>query len=150
MITQTISTDLITAMKAREALTVEVLRGVKSSFTNELVAKGMKPTDQLEDEAALAVLRREVKKRKEAGDAFRTAGRAELAEKEDAELAILSAYLPALMSEDDVRKVVLAKKAEMGVSDKKEMGKFMGAVMKDLQGKADGGIVKTIIEESFA
>ncbi len=149
MIVETITQDLVAAMKAKEQVRLDTLRGVKAAFTNELVAKGMKPTEQLPEEAAIAVIRRELKKRKEAAEAFRGANRPELAEKEEAEADILSAYLPAQMSEDEIRKVVEAKKAEMGITDKKDMGKFMGAVMKDLQGKADGGIVKSVIDSLF-
>lgn len=150
MIQDTITADLTAAMKAREALKVEVLRGLKSAFTNELVATKRKPTDQLPDEDAIGVIRREVKKRKESIEAFRNGGRPELAEKEESEKAILDAYLPALMSKEDIKKIAEAKKAEMGVSDKKDMGKFMGAVMKDLAGKADGNDVKDVINELFA
>ena len=140
---------MVTAMKAHEALTVETLRGLMAAFTNELVAAKKKPDEPVTDDMAVAVIRREVKKRKEAFEAFRTGNRPELAEKEDAERAILEAYLPALMSREDIRKIALAKKTEMGVIDKKEMGKFMGAVMKELAGRADGGDVKAVVDELF-
>lgn len=149
MIQDTITADLITAMKAKEALKVEVLRGLKAAFTNELVATKMKPTDPLGDEGAVTVIRREVKKRKEASDAFRGGNRPELADKEDQERAILEVYLPPSMSKDDITKVAVAKKTELGVTDKKDMGRLMGAVMKELAGKADGGDVKSVIESLF-
>ena len=145
----TISADLTNAMRAKEALKVEVLRGLKAAFTNELVATKRKPTDPLPDEDVIQVIRREVKKRKESSEAFRAGNRPELADKEDSERAILEAYLPALMSKDDIRKIAEAKKVEMGVADKKDMGKFMGAVMKDLAGKADGADVKDVITALF-
>lgn len=145
----TITTDLVAAMRAKDSLKVDVLRGLKAAFTNELVATKRKPTDPLPDEDVTAVIRREVKKRKESSEAFRAGNRTELADKEDSERVILEAYLPALMSKDDIRKIVEAKKVEMGVTDKKDMGKFMGAVMKDLAGKADGADVKEIINSLF-
>lgn len=145
----TITADLVAAMRAKDSLKVDVLRGLKTAFTNELVATKRKPTDPLADEEVVAVIRREVKKRKESSEAFRAGNRAELADKEDGERAILEAYLPALMSKDDIRKIVEAKKVEMGVTDKKDMGKFMGAVMKDLAGKADGADVKDVISSLF-
>ncbi|MEN9390626.1 MAG: hypothetical protein RLZZ283_726 [Candidatus Parcubacteria bacterium] len=145
----TIGADLVAAMKAKEALKLEVLRGLKSAFTNELVATKRKPTDPLPDEDVISVIRREVKKRKESAEAFRTGNRPELAEKEEAELVILNAYLPALMSKDDIKKIAEAKKTEMGITDKKDMGKFMGAVMKDLAGKADGADVKDVVTALF-
>jgi uncharacterized protein YqeY len=149
MLQQTIKTDTITAMKAKDALKVETLRGLSAAFTNELVAKKMKPDEAVSDEMAIAVIRREVKKRKEAAEAFRTGNREELAKKEDDERAFLEAYLPALMSRDDIRKVAEAKKAELGVTDKKEAGKLMGLVMKELQGNADGGDVKAVVDGLF-
>ena len=149
MLQDTIATDLTAAMKAREALKVEVLRGVKAAFTNELVGTKRKPTDPLPDEDAISVIRREVKKRKEASEAFRSGNRAELADKEDAERVILEVYLPAQMSKDDIKKIAEAKKVEMGVTDKKDMGKFMGALMKDLAGKADGADVKDVVASLF-
>lgn len=137
------------AMKAKDALKVEVFRGLKAAFVNELVATKRMPTDQLPDADALNVIKREVKKRKEAAEAFRTGNRAELAEKEEAERAILEAYLPPSMSKDEILKIALAKKLEMGVTDKKDMGKFMGSLMKDLAGRADGGDVKDVVTGLF-
>ncbi|MEK7530622.1 MAG: GatB/YqeY domain-containing protein [Patescibacteria group bacterium] len=149
MMQDTIASDMITAMKAKEALKVEVLRGLKAAFTNELVATKRKPTDPLSNDDVISVIRREVKKRKESVEAFRTGNRPELAEKEEAELVILNAYLPAQMSKDDIKKIAEAKKAEMNVTDKKDMGKFMGAVMKELAGRADGGDVKDVVNSLF-
>ena len=149
MIQDTITADLTIAMKAKDLLRVEVFRGLKAAFTNELVATKRKPTDPLPDEDALNVIKREVKKRKESFEAFTTGNRPELAQKEAAERVILEAYLPASMSKDEIMKIALAKKLEMGVVDKKEMGKFMGALMKDLAGRADGGDVKDVVASLF-
>lgn len=146
---QQIKSDMITAMKAREALKVEVLRGLMAAFTNELVALKKLPTDELPDENALGVIRREVKKRKDSIEQFTKGNRPELAAKEELERAILEAYLPAMMSQEDIRKIAEAKKAELGVTDKKEAGKFMGMLMKDLNGKADGTDVKAVIDSLF-
>lgn len=144
-----ITADLVTAMKAKDALKVEVFRGLKAAFTNELVATKRMPTDPLPDADALNVIKREVKKRKEAAEAFRTGNRAELADKEEAERVILEAYLPPTMPKEEIMKIALAKKLEMGVTDKKDMGKFMGALMKDLAGRADGGDVKDVVAGLF-
>lgn len=149
MLQTQIKTDMVTAMKAREALKVEVLRGLMSSCTNELVALKRLPTEELSDQEVLTVIRREVKKRKDAFEQFTKGNRPELAQKEEAERVMLEAYLPAMMSQDDIRKIAEAKKIEMGVTDKKEAGKFMGALMKDLQGKADGADVKAVIDSLF-
>lgn len=149
MLQDQIGADLISAMKAKDALKVEVFRGLKAAFTNELVATKRMPTDPLPDADALNVIKREVKKRKEAAEAFRTGNRAELADKEDAERVILEAYLPPSMPKEEILKIALAKKLEMGITDKKEMGKFMGSLMKDLAGRADGGDVKDVVASLF-
>ena len=150
MLQQKIKSDSTEAMKARDQLKLDTLRGLSTAFVNELVVLKKMPTDELPDDVALTVIRREVKKRKEAAEAFKTGGRTELAEKEEKERVILEAYLPAMMSREDIMKIAQAKKAEMGVTDKKEAGKFMGALMKELQGKADGADVKAIIDSLFA
>lgn len=149
MLQQTIKADMISAMKARDTLKVETLRGLMAAFVNELVATKKKPDEAVPDEMAFGVIRREVKKRKEAADAFRSGNRTELAQKEESERVILEAYLPAMMSRDDIRKIVEAKKTELGITDKKESGKLMGMVMKELQGKADGADVKATIDSLF-
>ena len=146
---QQIKDGIKDAMKAREEVKLSVLRSLSSAFTNELVAKGKKPTDELSDEEALAVITRASKQRKDSIDQFEKGGRPELAESEKAELAVIESYLPTLMSEDEIKVVVDAKKAELNVTDKSKLGMFVGAVMKDLKGKADGALVKKVVEESF-
>lgn len=142
------------AMMAKDALRLTVVRGLSSSFTNELVATGRTPQDMLTDEEALTVIRRAVKQRKDSIDQFTKGGRADLADSEKAELDILEKYLPIMMSREDIKKIALAKKAELAVSggaaDKAKMGQFIGALMKDLKGKADGADVKAVVEEIFA
>jgi len=140
---------MVAAMKAKEPLKVEVLRGLMAAFTNELVTAKKKPDEPVEDGMAIAVIRREVKKRKEAAEAFRNGNRTELAEKEESERAILEAYLPATMNREEIRKIAEAKKTDLGISEKKEAGKLMGMLMKELQGKADGGDVKAVVDELF-
>ena len=149
MLHQDIKAAIPNAMKAKDQVKLDTLRMLMAAFTNELVATKRKPTEELPDEDALTVIRREVKKRKEAAEAFKGGGRPDAAAKEHQEELILQAYLPAQMSEDEVMKVVAATKAKLGVTDKKEMGKLMGAVMKELAGKADGGIVKAAVDKSF-
>jgi uncharacterized protein YqeY len=137
------------AMIAKDAVRLTVLRGLVTAFTNELVAKGKTPQDELSDDDALAVIRRNVKQRKDSIDQFTTGGRADLAESEQAELVYLEAYLPQMMSKDEIRVIAEAKKAEMGITDKAKLGQFIGTLMKDLKGKADGGDVKEVVESLF-
>jgi uncharacterized protein YqeY len=146
---QEIKEGIKDAMRAKEEVKLSVLRSLSAAFTNELVAKGRKPQDELSDEEVLAVITRASKQRKDSIDQFVKGGRPELAESEQAELAVIEAYLPTLMSEEEIKTVVLAKKSEMNVTDKSQLGMFVGAVMKDLKGKADGALVKKVIDESF-
>ncbi|XKT74305.1 MAG: GatB/YqeY domain-containing protein [Patescibacteria group bacterium UBA2163] len=134
------------AMRARDQQTLTTLRGLSAAFTNELVTQHRKPDEALSDEDAITIIRREVKKRKEAAEAFENAGRTESAEKERAEQAILETYLPAQMSEEDIAVVVKKKQEELGITDKKDMGRLMGAIMQELKGKADGDLVKKVVE----
>jgi uncharacterized protein YqeY len=134
------------AMKAKDTVKLGVVRGLSSAFTNELVKLGKMPQDELSDEDALAVIRRAVKQRKDSIEQFVAGGRPELADDEKAELAILETYLPAMMSKEDVMTIAKAKMEEMGVADKSKAGMFMGALMKDLKGKADGDVVKEVVD----
>jgi uncharacterized protein YqeY len=144
---ETIRTDMVSAMKAREELKLSVLRGLLTLFMNELTATKRTPQDKLEDDEVLGLIRRSLKQRKDAADQFRAGSRPDLAEKEDAEGVILSAYLPQLMSQDEILPFVQAKISALGVTDKSGMGKLIGAVMTELKGKADGGDVKAVVEK---
>lgn len=147
MMTETIRTDMVAAMKAKEATRLNVLRGALTAFTNELVAKGKKPTDQLEDVDALAVMKRLAKQRKDSIEQFTAGGRPELAEKEKEELAIIEEYLPQLASREQVEETVKKLMGDMDASDKSAAGKLMGATMKELGGNADGAMVKEVVTE---
>lgn len=146
---ETIKSQIKEAMMAKDTVRLSVVRGLSSAITNELVTKGKMPTDELSDEDVLTVIRRAVKQRKDAIDQFVAGGRPELAEDEKVELAILETYLPAMMPEDEVKAIVLAKQAELGIIDKKDSGKLMAEVMKDLKGKADGVVVKNAVDGLF-
>lgn len=145
-----IKAQVIEAMKAKDALKVSVLRGLSSAFTNELVAKKMRPDGELSDEDALAVISKEARKRKDSIEQFEKGGRPELAEDEKLELAILEAYLPAQMSEEEILNFVKQKQAETGMTDKDKAGQFTGLIMKDLKGKADGMLVKKAVDSLFS
>ena len=147
MLTHTVREDMKTAMKAREQLRLDALRMVLSAFTNELVAKMRKPTDELTDDEAVAVIKRLVKQRKDSAEQFTTGGRPELAEKEINEVKILEVYLPQMASREEVLKVAQEKKAEMGATDATAAGKLTGAILKTMAGRADGALVKEIVTE---
>lgn len=134
------------AMKARDEVKLMVIRGIMSACTNELVAQKKMPTDILSEEDVMTVIARAVKQRKDSIDQFRKGGREDLAVKEEAELVILEAFLPPQMSEAEVEEAVKAKMTDMGVTDKSKQGVLMGSVMKDLKGKADGMVVRAVVE----
>ncbi|MFA6535975.1 MAG: GatB/YqeY domain-containing protein [Candidatus Paceibacterota bacterium] len=137
------------AMLKREAVRLGVLRGLLAAFTNELVAKGKKPDQELADEDVLTVIKRSVKQRKDSIEQFKAGNRDDLAESEAAELKILETFLPQMMSEADITKVAEAKKKELGVTDNSKLGVLVGAVMKELKGQADGATVKKVVESLF-
>lgn len=150
MLTQQIRDEMISAMKAKEEIRLRVLRGLLAAFTNELVARKKKPDDVLDDDGALSVIKRAVKQRLDSIEQFEKGGRNDLAEVEKEELSILSVYLPQMMSKEEILKVAEVKKQELGVEDKSKMGVFMGAVMAELKGKADGKDVKEVIDSLFS
>ena len=145
---QKIFEDLKAAMKAGEAEKRDVLRMLDSMIKNVEIEK-MKRESGLSDEETLEVIARAVKQRKDAVAQYESGGRPELAEKEKKEIEILMAYMPEQMGEDEVRKVVTEIIAQVGVASKSEIGKVMGPVMGRLKGKADGNLVKKIVEESL-
>jgi uncharacterized protein YqeY len=149
MITQQIRSEIPVAMKARDSVKLDTLRGAVTAFTNELVAKGRKPTDELTDAEAVGVLKRLAKQRKDAMEQFEKGGRPELVEKEGAELKILEAYIPQGTPRAEIERVAKAKKDELGVTDASGIGKLTGAVMKEFAGNADGNDVKEVVAALF-
>lgn len=137
------------AMKAKNEAELTVLRGLISGFTNELVATGKTPQDEVTDDIVMTVIKRQAKQRKDSISQFEKGGRTDLAESEKAELKILEEYLPTLMSKEEILKVAEAKKAKLGVDDKAKMGILMGAIMKELGDKADGNDVKDVVSRLF-
>lgn len=147
---ETIKEGIKSALKAHDETRLLVMRGLSAAFTNELVNTKRKPTDMLADEEALTVITRLAKQRKDSIDQFNAGGRADLAENEAKELVILQEFLPTMMPMEEVRKLAEAKKAELGVTDASKKGMLVGALMKDLKGKVDGGDVKAAVDELFS
>lgn len=139
-----IKNELKEAMLAKDAVRVSVIRNISASTMNEAIAKG-KP--ELTDEEALTVIKRLVKQRRDSIEQFEKGNRKDLADAERSELAVLEKYLPKMMSRDDIRKIAVMKKSELGIADKSKAGQFTGMLMKELKGKADGGDVKAVVDE---
>ncbi len=137
------------SMKERNMQAVTTYRGLMSAFTNELVAGKISPDTPIDDEMAIRVITREAKKRKDSIKQFGDAGRDDLAFDEKAELELLEKFLPELMSEEEILKIAKAKKEELSISDPSEKGKFIGIIMSELKGKADGNDVRKVVDSLF-
>ncbi|MEI6316822.1 MAG: GatB/YqeY domain-containing protein [bacterium] len=149
MLHEEIKSKIKEAMLARDTVRLEVLRGMVTAFTNELVAKGKKPQDFLTDEEALLVITRLSKQRKDSIDQYTKGGRADLADEEKAQLAVIETFLPKLMDKPEIEIVAKKIQADLGMTDPTKKGMFMAAVMKELKGKADGAIVKEVVDSLF-
>ncbi len=136
---ETLRADLTTAMKARDELRTATLRMVLSAVSAEEVSG--KEARQLSDDEVQAVLRREAKKRREAAEAFAGAGRAEQAQREEAEGEVLADYLPSQLEDADLAAIVADVVTRTGAAGMKDMGKVMGAVQGPVAGRADGSRV---------
>src|SRR4051812_11111028 len=149
MLHSDIKTKIKESMMKKDEVGLRTYRGMSAAFTNELIAKGKKPNEMLGDEEALAVISRLVKQRKDSIEQFTKAARQDLVKEEKSELAILETYLPKMMERSEVEKVVRSKQALLGVTDATKKGILMSAVMKDLKGKADGTVVKEVVDLMF-
>ncbi|MEX1014748.1 MAG: GatB/YqeY domain-containing protein [Candidatus Paceibacterota bacterium] len=149
MIHKNLKEQLKEAMKEKDANRVSVIRDLLSSFTNEAVTLGKKPDEILDDETALKVIARKAKQRKDSIESFEKADRDDLVEKESKELKVLEEYLPEQLSDEEIEKIVDKKMEELGVSEKKDMGQLMGAVIKEAGNKADGGRVSKIVQSKL-
>jgi uncharacterized protein len=141
-----IQSDVATAMRSGDALRRDVLRMTQSAAYN--LEKREKRTLSEDDYAA--VLSREVKTRRESVEAFRKGGREDLATKEEAEIAILSEYLPQQLTDDEIRALVDEAVAATGATSARDMGKVMGWLSPKTRGRADGKRVSELVAKSLA
>ncbi len=144
MLETKIDQDIKQAMLGGDKPRAEVLRGLKSALLNEKIAKGLRETG-LSDEAVLVIVGREVKKRLESADLYRQAGANDRAEAEEAEKAIIEAYLPAQLADDELAKVVEDTAKELG--DAAQMGQIIGAVRQKVGASADGGRIAAAVKQ---
>ena len=126
----------------------ETLRNLKAAILNEEVASG-KRSEGLSDEEIEKVIAREIKKRAESARLYRENDRVDLAEPEEKELEILSAYLPEQMSEADLRALIDAKVTELGANSPQNMGQVIGAVKAAAGNTADGALIARLVEETL-
>ena len=137
----TLMNDVKAAMKAHDMTTVNALRGVLAKAKDLTVNAGKEMTD----DAILQVIAKGVKQREESISQFEAAGRAELAEGEKKEMALLKKYLPEQLSEEQVAAIVKEVVAATGATSKKDMGKVMREVMARVKGQADGKLVSRLV-----
>ncbi len=139
----TLRKDMFEASKTKDIGKADILKMAMASVKNQEVEVGK----SLSDEEIVAVLRKESKKVADSIEQFKAMGRDDLLDKEQYQLEILESYLPQLMSKEDIEVVVKQKIADLGVSSVSDMGRVMGVVMGELKGKADGGLVKDVVQE---
>ena len=146
-IKEQLQSDLTEAIRSRNEIVSGTIRMALTSIRNEEVSGKEERT--LADAEIITVLTREAKKRREAAEAFADAGRADKAELEKAEGEVIAKYLPAQMSEDDVKKWVAAAIAQSGAAGPGDMGKVMGILKPQVAGKADGGLVSGLVKAAL-
>jgi len=144
-LTETLAAELKAAMKAQDSVTVSTIRLLLSDIKYAEIEKG----SQIADDEVVAVIKRSVKKRKEAIDMYVKGGRDELAEAEKEEMAVLKKYLPDEMSDEDIAVIVRECIAGSGASGPSDMGRVMQLVMKKTGGRADGKTVNMMVMESL-
>ncbi len=149
MTKQQLQEDLKKSMLARDADKTSVLRMLLSAINYYEIQKGGAGYEATAEDI-LSVMQREVKMRKDAVEQFMTAAREDLVAKETKEMAILEAYLPEQMSEEDVRMLVKEAVQQTGAKTPQDMGKVMGALMPKVKGKADGSLVSKLVKEELS
>jgi len=149
MLSEKIKANITEAMKAKDELKVSALRMLSAAIKNYEIEKGGAGYAAT-DEDVVSVVQKQVKQRKDSIEAFKSAGRDEMAEKESKELEILQGYLPAQMGEAEVKEIVAKKIVEAGATSIADIGKVMGALSLELKGKADMNLVSKLVREKLS
>ncbi len=143
----TIQTDMVAAMRAKAEAKLSALRMIKTALKKQEI-DSMKPLDEAAEMQIMSML---IKQRRESAEMFRNGGRAELADKEEAELTLIESYLPALASDEEVDAAIAAALAETGATSAKQMGIVMKAAQAKLGGKrVDGKVLSGKVKEKLA
>jgi uncharacterized protein YqeY len=145
---ETLKSDLTEAIRSSDKVVSGTIRMVLTAITNEEVSG--KEARVLTEDEIITLLSREGKKRREAADEFAKAGRTDKAAEEKAEGEVIAKYLPAQLSEDDVKKLIAAAVASTGAAGPADMGKVMGAIKPQIAGKADGALVSSLVKAALA
>ncbi|MCD5323620.1 MULTISPECIES: GatB/YqeY domain-containing protein [Pontibacillus] len=139
--------DMKEALRNKEKERLSVIRMVKASLQNEALKLGK---DELTEEEELTVLSREIKQRKDSLQEYKSAGRDDLAQKDERDIEIIQSYMPDQLSEEELDAIVQETINEVGVSSKKDMGKVMSAIMPKVKGKADGSLVNQFVQKHLS
>jgi uncharacterized protein YqeY len=140
-----VNKDIITAMKAKDEISLRALRALKSALMLAATAEGAKNT--IDDEQAVKIFQKLAKQRKESLDIYTQNGRTDLAEVEQAELGVIERYLPKQMSEDEIRRELQGLIKEAGATSGADFGKVMPMAMKHFAGKADGKVISAVLKQ---
>ena len=141
----TISEEIKKAMLAKDKVRLEALRGIKKEFLEARAAKGAH--NELSDEAAMAILQKMAKQRRDSADIYLSQNRSDLAETELAQLKIIQEFLPEQMTSEELEVVLKKIVADVGATSMKDMGKVMGIATKQLAGKADGRLISEVVKK---
>ena len=145
-----IGEDIKSAMKAKDKVRLETVRGIKKAILEKEVALRPKGQDSLTEEQEIELLAQQAKQRRDSIEQYQKAGREDLADKEQQELAILETYLPEQVDESELESIIDEIIASVGATSPKDLGKVMGAAMKQLKGKADGKKIQALVKSKLS
>ncbi|MBK3516454.1 GatB/YqeY domain-containing protein [Carboxylicivirga marina] len=143
-----INNDIKEAMKAKDRIRLEALRGIKKEIIEAKTSKGA--ADEVSDADVMKIVQKMVKQRKDAAELFKSQNREDLAEKELAEIEAINVYLPKQLTQKELTPIVKEIIEKVGASSMKEMGKVMGIASKELAGKADGKDISIVVKQLLA
>lgn len=145
-----IGEDIKSAMKAKDKIRLETVRGIKKAILEKEVALRPKGQDSLTEEQEIELLAQLAKQRRDSIEQFSNAGRNDLADKEQQELAILETYLPEQIDDSELESIVDEIITSVGATSPKDLGKVMGVAMKQLKGKADGKKIQALVKSKLS
>ncbi len=145
-----ISEDIKKAMKAKDKIRLETVRGIKKVLLEKEVELRAKGKDSLSLEEEIDILTQQAKQRRDSIEQYLKADRVDLADKEKAELVIIETYLPAQIADEELSEIIDQVISETGASSAKDMGKVMGVAMKQLKGKADGKKIQELVKSKLS
>lgn len=145
-----IGEDIKTAMKAKDKVRLQTVRGIKKAILEKEVELRPKGQESLTEEQEIELLSQQAKQRRDSIEQFKNAGREDLADKESQELAIIETYLPEQVSDSELESIIDEIIAASGAASLKDLGKVMGPAMKQLKGKADGKKIQALVKSKLS